>query len=126
MYAHGNRAARGAKKGRLPRTAIVTIAVTSTAKPHGYVIERTPKVGNETERVFALCRSGRLSWVASLKGATWFDEYDDALIALNGNSQNGEAMAVRAVTVVAAKEPTREVDGKTSETAENGKESART
>ena len=89
-----------------PENSVITItvspAVGANGKAHGYVVTRTPKVGNATERVFGLYRNGRLSWVASLKGATWFDEYDNALTALSSNAQNGEKMNVKAITVVDA------------------------
>ena len=83
-------------------TITVSPAVGENGKAHGYVVTRTPKFGNATERVFGLYRNGRLSWVSSLKGATWFDEYEDALTALNSNAQNGEKMNVKAISVVDA------------------------
>ncbi len=57
----------------------ITVEQTATAatKPcHGYVVPR-----NDTERIFGLARSRRevgFTWIASLKGATWYDTRKDA------------------------------------------------
>lgn len=109
MSMYGNRNRKGGAKERKPRppqTITITVNCTDIAREntHGYVVVRKPKAGNATERVFGLYRQGRLSWCASLKNATWFDVYVDALTALNGNSQNGEDMSIKAIAVVAAKD----------------------
>ena len=61
----------------------ITVKQTATAatKPcHGYVVRRVmPR--NDTERIFGLARSRRevgFTWIASLKGATWYDTRKDA------------------------------------------------
>ena len=67
-----------------PENSVITITVSpalgANGKAHGYVVTRTPKAGNATERVFGLYREGRLSWVSMLKGATWFDEVRISII----------------------------------------------
>lgn len=84
-------------------TITVSPAVGANGKAHGYVVTRSPKAGNATERVFGLYREGRLSWVSMLKGATWFDEYKSALLSMNSNAQNGENMSIKAINVVDVK-----------------------
>lgn len=58
------------------------ITVKSAAEPevYGYVVRRVMPRG-DTERVFGLARGRKevgFSWIASLKGATWYDTRKDA------------------------------------------------
>ena len=58
------------------------IIVKGAAEPdvYGYVVRRVMPRG-DTERVFGLARGRKevgFSWIASLKGATWYDTRKDA------------------------------------------------
>ena len=58
------------------------IIVKGVAEPevYGYVVRRVMPRG-DTERVFGLARGRKevgFSWIASLKGATWYDSRKDA------------------------------------------------